>query len=72
VEGLLKRGKFGVIITSGYTDEKANWDLIQEKKHRFLHKPYTMHDLLLAVKEVLAEKKKSAVGASPYPQGYEG
>ena len=56
VEELLKRGKFRVIITSGYTDEKAHWDLIQEKKYRFLHKPYTMHALLLAVKEVLEGK----------------
>jgi two-component system cell cycle sensor histidine kinase/response regulator CckA len=57
VEELLKRWKFRVLITSGYTDEKANWDLIKEKKHPFLHKPYTMHALLQAVKDGLAEKK---------------
>ena len=53
VEKLLKRWKFGVIITSGYTDEKAHWDFIKENNHRFLPKPYTVHDLLLAVREVL-------------------
>jgi hypothetical protein len=57
VEGLLKRWKFKVIITSGYTDEKANWDFIKEKKYRFLHKPYAMQGLLMAVKDVLADKK---------------
>jgi DNA-binding NtrC family response regulator len=57
VEELLKRSKFGVIITSGYTDEKAPWDFIKDNSFRFLHKPYTMQALLAAVKEVLAENK---------------
>jgi FixJ family two-component response regulator len=57
VEELLKRWKFGVIITSGYTDEKAHWDFIKKNNYCFLHKPYTSHDLLKAVKEVIAEKK---------------
>jgi PAS domain S-box-containing protein len=48
---------FRVLITSGYTDEKAHWDFIKENNYRFLHKPYAKHDLLQAVKEVLAEKK---------------
>jgi DNA-binding NtrC family response regulator len=58
VQDLLKRWKFGVIITSGYTDEKANWDFIKENKFHFLHKPYAVRDLLLAVREVLEEKQK--------------
>jgi CheY-like chemotaxis protein len=56
VEDLLKRWKFSVIITSGYTDEKAHWDFIKENNYRFLHKPYTMQELLQAVKDVLAKK----------------
>jgi two-component system, cell cycle sensor histidine kinase and response regulator CckA len=56
VEALLKRWEFKVIITSGYTDEKSNWDIIKEKKYRFQHKPYTMHALLQAVKEELKNK----------------
>ena len=59
VEGLLKRWKFKVIITSGYTDEKANWDFIKEKNFRFIHKPYAMRDLLQTVREVLDEKRES-------------
>jgi PAS domain S-box-containing protein len=57
VEELLRRWKFKVMITSGYTDEKANWDFIKEKNFRFLHKPYTVRDLLLAVREVLGSGK---------------
>jgi two-component system, cell cycle sensor histidine kinase and response regulator CckA len=57
VEELMKRWKFGVILTSGYTDEKAHWDFIKENKYLFLHKPYTMHALLQAVKDVLEENK---------------
>ena len=57
VQDLLTRGKFGVIITSGYTDEKANWEFIKENNFRFLHKPYAVGDLLQAVKEVLGKRK---------------
>jgi CheY-like chemotaxis protein len=56
VEELLKRWKFGVIISSGYTDEKAHWDFIKENNYRFLSKPYTMQALLQAVKDVLDKK----------------
>ena len=54
VQELHKRWKFKVIVTSGYTDEKTNWDFIKEKNFRFLHKPYSVRDLLQAVKDVLA------------------
>ncbi|MBN1577098.1 MAG: response regulator [Chitinispirillaceae bacterium] len=53
VDELLKRGTFAVLFTSGYTDEKAGADMIKLKNHRFLHKPYTVMGLLLAVNEVL-------------------
>ncbi len=53
VQDLLKRGKFKVLITSGYTDEKAHWDFIKENNFRFLHKPYAVRDLLQAVRGVL-------------------
>jgi PAS domain S-box-containing protein len=53
VQELLKRWKFKVLITSGYTDEKAHWDFIKENNYRFLHKPYAVRDLLEAVRGVL-------------------
>lgn len=57
VEELLKHGKIPVLFCSGFTDEKSNWDYMKSKNIRFLRKPYSIPDLLAAVKEVLAEKK---------------
>ncbi|HMD68326.1 MAG TPA: PAS domain S-box protein [Chitinivibrionales bacterium] len=57
VEELLKRAKMQVLFCSGYTDEKSNWDYIRNKNFRFLRKPFSIPDLLAAVKEVLAGKK---------------
>jgi signal transduction histidine kinase/CheY-like chemotaxis protein len=45
-----------VLLTSGYTDEKSQWPLIQAKGWPFLHKPYSLADLLRHVKEVLEPK----------------
>jgi hypothetical protein len=57
VEELLKHGKIPVLFCSGFTDEKSNLDYMKSKNIRFLRKPYSIPDLLAAVKEVLAEKK---------------
>jgi two-component system, cell cycle sensor histidine kinase and response regulator CckA len=56
VEELLKCGKFLVLLSSGYTDEKANWDFLVNNKFHFLQKPYNPYSLLCAVKELLQEK----------------
>ncbi|VAX33902.1 Two-component system sensor histidine kinase/response regulator hybrid [hydrothermal vent metagenome] len=42
-----------VLLSSGYTDQKSQWRLIQEREFRFLQKPYALADLLQAVKEVI-------------------
>ena len=42
-----------VLLSSGYTDQKSRWQLIQERDFRFLQKPYALADLLQAVKEVM-------------------
>ncbi len=42
-----------VLLSSGYTDQKSQWSLIQEREFRFLQKPYTLADLLQAVKAVI-------------------
>jgi len=57
VDELLKRGAIKVLFSSGYTDEKANRDFIKNKNFRFLQKPYTIPDLLVAVREVLGKKQ---------------
>ena len=42
-----------VLLTTGYTEEKAPWPMIREKGFRFLQKPYGLKDLLLAVMEAI-------------------
>ncbi len=42
-----------VLLSSGYTDQKSQWSLIQEREIRFLQKPYALADLLQAVKAVI-------------------
>ncbi|HMD67764.1 MAG TPA: ATP-binding protein [Chitinivibrionales bacterium] len=58
VEELLKHGKIPVLFCSGYTDEKSNWDYMKSKNIRFLRKPYSIPDLLAAVKEVLGQNNR--------------
>ena len=58
VEELLKRANMPVLFCSGYTDEKSNWDYIRSRNFRFLRKPFSIPDLLSAVKEVLDGKKR--------------
>jgi|WetSurMetagenome_2_1015567.scaffolds.fasta_scaffold00168_25 two-component system, cell cycle sensor histidine kinase and response regulator CckA len=57
VDELLGRGPLRVIFSSGYTDEKANWDYIKNKNFRFLRKPYSIPDLLAAARDELAGRK---------------
>lgn len=45
-----------VLLTSGYTDEKSQWPLIQARGWPFLYKPYSLADLLAHVKEALESK----------------
>jgi len=42
-----------VILSSGYMDDKLQWPVIKEKGFRFLQKPYTLSNLLRAVKEAM-------------------
>ncbi|NOZ24833.1 MAG: GAF domain-containing protein [Nitrospirae bacterium] len=50
---LSRKPALRILLSSGYTDQKLQWPLIQERNFRFLQKPYTLADLLQAVKEVL-------------------
>ncbi|MFC2059550.1 ATP-binding protein [Chloroflexota bacterium] len=52
----LKR-QLPILITSGYTDQKAHWPIIQERGFRFLQKPYSVTDLLQAIKETMKQAK---------------
>jgi PAS domain S-box-containing protein len=42
-----------VLLTSGYTDQKSQWPVIQEKGYPFLQKPFTLAGLLRTVHEML-------------------
>jgi signal transduction histidine kinase/CheY-like chemotaxis protein len=54
VDQLLKRNpKLLILLSSGYSDDKSQWPAIHEKGFRFLQKPYSIPDLLQAVKEVI-------------------
>jgi len=54
VDELLARNPdLRVLLSSGYTDQRSQWPVIQKRGYRFLQKPYMLPDLLQAVKEVL-------------------
>jgi DNA-binding NtrC family response regulator len=42
-----------VLLTSGYTDQQAQWPTIRERGFRFLQKPFSLTQLLPVVREVL-------------------
>jgi PAS domain S-box-containing protein len=50
-ESINKNKNLKVILSSGYTDEKAELSSIAKKKFKFLEKPYEVQDLLKKVKE---------------------
>jgi len=46
-----------VLLSSGYSDHKLQWPVIQERKYRFLQKPFSVFELLKTMREVIEEKK---------------
>lgn len=46
------------LLTSGHTDKPAYWSSIQEKGFQFLQKPFSIKDLLKAVRQTLSIDKK--------------
>jgi nitrogen-specific signal transduction histidine kinase/CheY-like chemotaxis protein len=57
VERLLAENpRLKVLLSSGYTDHKSHWPIIQDRKFRFLQKPYSLKTLLATVQDVLAVK----------------
>ncbi len=54
VEQLLKQNPgIHVLFTSGYSDEKSDWQIIQQFGYPYLQKPFTSYDKLKTVKEAL-------------------
>jgi PAS domain S-box-containing protein len=51
------RPKTAVVMTSGYTDQRARWMTIQDRGYHYLQKPFGLRDLLETVqKALLAER----------------
>ena len=58
VDRLLSRSpELRVLLSSGYTDEKSQWSVIRERGFRVVQKPYTIVDLLRAVREAIEPAK---------------
>ena len=56
-ELLERKPDLGVLMGSGYTDDKSQRNRILEKKYRFLHKPYRLYPLLKIIRDVLIMRK---------------
>ena len=48
-----KNPKIKVLLSSGYTDYKAQWPVIIERGFQYLQKPYMMNNLLQTLRKVL-------------------
>ncbi|NQT25970.1 response regulator [candidate division KSB1 bacterium] len=46
-----------VLLTSGYTDHKSQWPIIERKGYPFLPKPYNLGLMLKTIKATIQEKK---------------
>ena len=54
VESILKkRPDLPVLLCSGYTGEKSQWEAIQSKGYHYLQKPYSVIDLLKTIKMIV-------------------
>lgn len=53
---LREKPKVRILLSSGYTDHKSQWPLIQERGYTFLQKPYTLTELLSVLRSVLRKK----------------
>ena len=54
---LSHKPKLRVLMSSGYTDQKSQWPVIQERGFRFLQKTYALTDLLRAIREAIEQDK---------------
>lgn len=52
---LLQNSDLKVLVTSGYTDTKSQWNVIRKRGYPFLQKPYVLQELLEAVRHSIHE-----------------
>jgi len=53
---LAREPKLGILLSSGYTDERSQWSVIRERGYGFIQKPYNTANLLQAIKEAIMAK----------------
>ena len=53
-EFISQKPDIAVLLSSGYTDHKSRWPVIQKRGFHFLEKPYTLNDLLCVVQDLAA------------------
>jgi len=53
---LSRRPDLKVLLSSGYTDHKNQWPVIQEKGYRFLQKPYNLRELLKTIRSTMQKE----------------
>jgi len=58
-EFLTDRPGLPILLCSGYTDKKSQWETIQQKGYPFLQKPFNISDLLKHVHLILKNKTPS-------------
>jgi two-component system cell cycle sensor histidine kinase/response regulator CckA len=55
-ELLARKPDLKILISSGYTVEDSDWQVIQTRGHNFLQKPYSFPDLLKVIRRLLEKK----------------
>lgn len=52
-----KKPGIPVIMSSGYTDQKSQWDIIRDKGYHFMEKPYSLNVLLKTIYDIINGSK---------------
>jgi CheY-like chemotaxis protein len=63
-EVIARKPGIKILLNSGYTDEKSQWPEIHARGYSFLHKPFTVVNLLRAVKAALLSETKVPDGVT--------
>jgi signal transduction histidine kinase/FixJ family two-component response regulator len=65
------RPSLPVLLTSGYMDEEKEWVITCEKGFRFLHKPFSIAEMLRTVRNMLDEGQAAQQGAGAGQHAHE-
>ena len=51
------KSDLNILLCSGHTEKDLQWNLIKEKKVGFLHKPYSIFDLVKTIKSAISNQQ---------------